>query len=77
MSITESSITLNFPDNNYFRFQDCNGYKTIQNNFKEMDACWYDQASDILYIIELKDWSVANLTDSTFSDKRIWDLVIG
>jgi hypothetical protein len=75
MPITESSITLNFPDNNYFRFQDCNGYKTIQNHFKEMDACWYDQASDILYMIELKDWSIANLTDSTFSDKRIWDLV--
>ena len=39
MAITESSITLNFPDNNYFRFQDCKGYKDIQDNFKEMDAC--------------------------------------
>jgi hypothetical protein len=75
MPITESSITLNFPDNNFFRFQDCSGYKAIQNHFKEMDACWYDQSTDILYIIELKDWSIANLTDNTFSDKRIWDLV--
>lgn len=56
MAITESSITLNFPDNNFFRFQDCQGYKNIQNHFKEMDACWYDQATDTLYLIELKNW---------------------
>ena len=37
MAITESSITLNFPDNNYFRFEDCQGYKDIQDNLKEMD----------------------------------------
>ena len=54
--ITESAITLNFPDNNYFRFENCEGYKLIKNNFKEMDVCWYEQASDTLYIIELKDW---------------------
>ena len=31
MPITESGITLNFPDNNYFRFEDCQGYKEIQS----------------------------------------------
>jgi hypothetical protein len=56
MAITESLITLNFPDNNFFRFQDCQGYKDIQNHFKEMDACWYEQATDTLYLIELKNW---------------------
>jgi hypothetical protein len=75
MPITESSITLNFPDENYFRFQDCKGYKDIQNHFKEMDACWYDNSTDTLYIIELKDWSIAILTDTDYSNKRIWDLV--
>ena len=75
MPITESLITLNFPDNNYFRFQDCRGYKDIQNYFKEMDACWYDESKDILYLIELKDWSIANLSNSEYSDKRIRDLV--
>jgi hypothetical protein len=75
MPITESLITLNFPDNNYFRFQDCRGYKDIQNHFKEMDVCWYDESKDILYLIELKDWSIANLSNSEYSDKRIWDLV--
>lgn len=38
MIITESAITLNFPDNNYFRFQDCEGYQALSgHNFKEMD----------------------------------------
>ena len=63
MPITESNITLNFPDDNYFRFENCQGYKDIQNNFKEMDACWYDQAKDILYIIELKDWHDGKLKE--------------
>ena len=49
MLITESSVTLNFPDNNYFRLCDCDGYKAIQNNFAEMDACWYDQNEVSVY----------------------------
>ena len=56
MPIIESGIILNFPDSNYFRLGDCDGYKKIQDNFSEMDACWYDQANDTLYIIELKNW---------------------
>lgn len=74
MPITESSVTLNFPDNNYFRLCDCDGYKAIQNNFAEMDACWYDQASDILYIIELKNWENNNLaeeSDSNYTPEQI------
>jgi hypothetical protein len=74
MKIEESSITLNFPDNNYFRFQECKGYKDIQNNFKEMDACWYDETKDELYLIELKDWKNNNLeeeNDSRFSEEEV------
>jgi hypothetical protein len=74
MPIVESNITLNFPDNNYFRFENCQGYKDIQNNFKEMDACWYDQANDILYIIELKDWQDGKLieeNDPNVSQEKI------
>ena len=63
MPITESGITLNFPDSNYFRFQDCQGYKDIQHNFKEMDVCWYEEATDTLYIIELKDWHNGRLIE--------------
>lgn len=74
MPIIESSITLNFPDNNYFRLCDCQGYKDIQNNFAEMDVCWYDQENDILYLIELKNWENNNLleeSDPTYTADQI------
>ncbi len=78
--ITESGITLNFPDNNYFRLGDCEGYKKIQNNFSEIDACWYDQANDTLYLIELKDWGNNNLqeeNDPNFSQIKISEMKKG
>ncbi|MBK7988580.1 MAG: hypothetical protein IPK11_17175 [Ignavibacteria bacterium] len=63
MKIKESEIMLEFPDENYFRLCDCDGYKTIQNNLAEMDVCWYDQSNDILYIIELKNWENNSLLE--------------
>jgi hypothetical protein len=80
MPITESGITLNFPDNNYFRLEDCDGYKKIQSNFSEMDACWYDQVNDTLYLIELKDWGNNNLqeeNDPDFSETKISEMKEG
>ena len=62
MTITESGITLNFPDNNFFRFENCLGHRNLQN-IKEMDVCWYEQATDTLYIIELKGWENNNLIE--------------
>ena len=45
---TESQITLDFPDSNFFRFSSCRGYATQSGNyFKEMDACWYDSVSNV------------------------------
>ncbi len=71
----ESSITLNFPDNNYFRFCDCVGYTTLKgNNFKEMDACWYDNNENIYWLFELKDYTLATLDEDSI-DKRTWDIV--
>lgn len=58
-------LSLNFPDNNYFRLCDCDGYKEIQNNFAEMDVCWYDQTNDTLYIIELKNWENNTLDEES------------
>lgn len=55
MTETESSITLEFPDNNYFRICDCTAYKQLQH-IREMDFCWYNQNDDKLFLIELKDW---------------------
>jgi hypothetical protein len=79
MPITESSITLNFPDNNFFRFEDCKGYKDLQD-LKEMDACWYEQATDTLYIIELKDWKDGKLieeNDPNISVEKIKEIKVG
>lgn len=73
-SFTESNITLNFPDENYFRLGQCDWYKKNQNNFAEMDFCWFDQQNDILYLIELKDWKNNLLneeTDPTFTPDQI------
>ena len=72
--LTESNITLNFPDNNYFRIQDCEGYKEIQHNLKEMDACWFNNEENILYLIELKNWennSLIEENDSSISKEEI------
>jgi hypothetical protein len=80
MPITESSITLNFPDNNYFRLCDCDGYKAIQNNFAEMDVCWYDQANDTLYIIELKNWdnnTLAEEINPNYTPEKIQEMKAG
>ncbi len=79
MSITESNITLTFPDTNYFRFEEngkviCEGYKKIQDHFKVCDVCWYDTQADILYIIELKDWGDGTLVeeqDETYPQEKI------
>ena len=77
MAVVESSIKLDFPDQNYFRFQDCLAYHSIQTHFKEMDVGWYDQDADIFYLIELKDWTLSALENLPKEDtsKRIWDLV--
>jgi hypothetical protein len=68
MAITESGITLTFPDHRFFRFQDCSGYKAIQNHLKEVDACWYNQEADELYLIELKQWTTGRLREEDDPD---------
>ncbi len=67
MPITESEITLNFPDDKFFRFENCDGHKNL-SNIKEMDACWYDQQNDTLYIIELKNWENSQLIEELDQD---------
>jgi len=58
MPFEESGITLNFPDENYFCFENCRGYQELSGfHFKEMDACWFDFETNQLYIIELKDYT--------------------
>jgi hypothetical protein len=72
---TESNITLDFPNNNFFRLSTCAGYTALSGNyFKEMDACWYDNVNNVYWLFELKDYSPATLDVSSI-DKRTWDIV--
>jgi hypothetical protein len=73
---TESNITLNFPDANFFRFAACAGYSALSgNHFKEMDACWFDTGGNLYWLIELKDFSLATLTTPETIEKKSWDIV--
>lgn len=68
-TFTESNITLNFPDTNYFRFADCAGYKRLSGySFKEMDACWYDTTTNTYWLFELKDFTQVDVRQ-TLGDK--------
>jgi hypothetical protein len=72
---TESNITLNFPDANYFRLSVCPGYTALSGNFfKEMDGCWYDNATNTYWLFELKDYSLASLSTVEYVDKRVLDI---
>ena len=73
---TESNITLNFPDANFFRFATCGGYTALSGgHFKEMDACWFDTGSNLYWLIELKDFSLASLSTPETIEKKSWDIV--
>jgi len=73
---TESNITLDFPDKNFFRFSTCSGYTALSgNHFKEMDACWYDAESNVYWLIELKDYSSASMTALDTIEQKSWDMV--
>src|ERR1700721_207065 len=39
-----------------------------------MDACWYDNAGNIYWLFELKDYSLATL-DAGSINQRTWDIV--
>lgn len=55
MIIEEHGITLEFPDNNFFQFQNCSEYLRISGDgVKEMDVCWLESEKNILWIIEMK-----------------------
>ena len=58
----ESGISLNFPDENHFRFEKCETYCKLNGfGFKEMDACWFDIENNKFFCVELKDYTLANM----------------
>lgn len=73
---TESNITLRFPDHNFFRFSNCAGYTQLSgNNFKEMDACWYDTRANLYWLFELKDYSLASIASAETIEQKARDMV--
>jgi len=76
MGFTESSIRLDFPDEKYFRFEDLDTYRSLSGlSFKEMDACWYDEENKMFYLIELKDFTEANLFEEQSRYGRTFNLL--
>lgn len=69
----ESGISLDFPTNSWFRFQDCNAFKHLSgNHFKEMDVCWLDRTDNTFYLIELKDYTETDPEEENTSEERVW-----
>nr|WP_321356675.1 hypothetical protein [uncultured Draconibacterium sp.] len=76
MGFTESNITLDFPDNKWFRFEDKSAYQQLSGfSFKEMDACWYDEANQTFYLIELKDFTSGNIENQENATGRVHNLL--
>ena len=77
-SLVESGIILDFPTADWFRFEKKEPYASISGlGFKEMDACWCTTESDgnVVYAIELKDYSAVNALEQDNVKNRKNDIV--
>ena len=77
-NLVESGITLDFPTADWFRFEKKEPYKSLSGDgFKEMDACWCTTDSDVnvIYAIELKDYSAVNALEPNNVNDRKYDIV--
>lgn len=71
----ESGITLDFPTEDWFRFERTEPHKSISCfNFKEMDACWIDYEDKKFYAIELKDYTATGSLELANSANRKWNI---
>jgi hypothetical protein len=54
----ESGLHVHLPDGDSFRFEDCAAYRRLSGwSLKEMDFGWWDGDRQILWLMELKDYS--------------------
>ncbi len=57
-SILESGLRFEPPTSDWFRLEDCAGFKSLKNfGVHELDFGWFDRKRNILWLIELKDYS--------------------
>jgi hypothetical protein len=74
---TESNITLEFPDDLYFRLEKCPAYQKLSGYaFKEMDVCWLDERQNLYWLLELKDFTKAETNDHPESLRKRTDNLI-
>lgn len=72
---TESGLQVILPDGESFRFQDCSIYKQLKGSYlREMDFGWWDSTKNILWLLELKDYSHLQPTDKL--PDRLLDILI-
>ena len=77
-SLIESGITLDFPTTDWFRFEKKEPYASLSGyGFKEMDACWCttESGDNVIYAIELKDYSAVNALEPDNVESRKYDIV--
>ena len=77
MPYTESGITIDLPEEiEFFCFENCEGYRMLSGyHFKEMDIGWYNPSEDILYLIELKDFTSKNIREKEIAKQVVFDLI--
>ncbi|GAA4144419.1 MULTISPECIES: hypothetical protein [Sphingobacterium] len=55
MPYSENGVTVHFPNEDYFFLSECEAYDKLKSfGVKEMDVCWLDKASNVLWMVELK-----------------------
>lgn len=55
MPFEENGVKVHFPDENYFQLGECEEYRRINGyGVKEMDICWHQEETDVLWFVELK-----------------------
>lgn len=54
---SEGNLTVELPDNRYFRFEQCNTYSRVSAyGITEVDFVWMAERDDRIWIMELKDY---------------------
>ncbi len=75
-AISESKITIEFPDKFHFRLEKCKAYTNLSgNHFKEMDICWYEVNECKYWLIELKDYTDTNTEIEANLKLRVMNLL--
>lgn len=73
---SESGLTINLPNQDYFRVSDCQTWRKKLNSLslKEMDFGWWDTTTNQIYFLEVKDFTQLNHPKSR-KPKKLQDFI--